>query len=349
MSGKPTVAVLFGGCSTEYEISLQSAFSVMRSLDPEKYELIRIGITRGGEWFRFDGDLARVPDDTWRAADCVPAVISPDRGTRGLLVFENGGVTTVRLDAAFPVLHGKNGEDGTVQGLLELAGIPCVGCGTLASAVCMDKDVAHRLVKLAGIRVPECAVLYSREQIADVQKTAAGLRFPLFVKPANAGSSFGVTRAETSGELESAAEAAFEHDRKVIIEEAIPGFEVGTAVLGAGDELTVGEVDEIELSRGFFDYEEKYTLKTSRIHNPARIDAAAAERIKDTARLIFRVLGCSGMCRIDMFLTPGGEIVFNEANTIPGFTAHSRYPGMLGKAGYTFARITDELITLALK
>jgi len=343
-----TVAVLFGGHSTEYEVSLQSACSVIENLNPEKYNVVLVGITRQGEWMKYSGGTERIQNDTWREHDsCVPAVISPDRKTHGILALEGGTVTVIPIDAAFPVLHGKNGEDGTVQGLLALAGIPCVGCGTLSSALCMDKDMAHRLVRLAGIKTPDSIALYAPISDVEPAEQAAHLQYPLFVKPANAGSSFGITRVSEAGDLTDAVRMAFQHDRKVIIEEAVAGFEVGCAVLG-NETLTIGEIDEIELSQGFFDYTEKYTLQTSRIHLPARIDPDTANHIKQMAATVYRTLNCTGLARVDLFLTPENEIVFNEVNTIPGFTAHSRYPNMLKGIGMTFAQIIDELIRLAM-
>jgi D-alanine---D-serine ligase len=342
---RKTVAVLFGGCSTEYEVSLQSAASVIQSLSAEKYEVVMLGITREGRWKRYDGPVEKIMDDTWTThPSCVPAVISPDRETHGILVLKNGGTSTIPIDVAFPVLHGKNGEDGTMQGLLELAGIPCVGCGTLSSAVCMDKDIAHQLVRLAGIPTP-VSVAISAPIPADAVKA---LHYPLFVKPACAGSSFGITRVAGPEDLPQAVAAAFLHDRKVVVEQAVAGFEVGCAVLGNAS-LTIGEADEIELSHGFFDYTEKYTLKTAHIHMPARVDEPTSTRIKQTAAKIYRALGCRGFARVDMFLTPAGELVFNEVNTIPGFTAHSRYPSMMRGIGMSFEAIVDTLIGLAME
>lgn len=344
-----TVAILFGGHSTEYEVSLQSACSVIESLNPEKYQVIMLGITRQGEWKKYNGSICQIRNNTWmNDMSCVPAIISPDRGTHGILVLEEGKVTEIHIDVAFPVLHGKNGEDGTVQGLIEMAGIPCVGCGTLSSALCMDKDIAHRLVNMAGIKVPNSVVLPSQITERMLSEQTAHLQYPLFVKPANAGSSFGITKVSDANTLPGAVQAAFQHDYKVIIEEAVAGFEVGCAVLG-NQSLTIGKVDEIELSTGFFDYTEKYTLKTSKIHMPARIDTDTANRIKQTAATIYRTLNCSGFSRVDMFLTPENEIVFNEVNTIPGFTSHSRYPNMLKGIGMTFEQIVDELIRLAMQ
>ncbi len=342
------IAILFGGCSTEYEVSLQSAAAVIRNIDRQIYEPVLVGITRDGAWYRYDGPVERIQNDTWaNHPSCTPAVISPDRQTRGLLIFKYGLVATVPLDAVFAVLHGKNGEDGTIQGLLEIAGIPCVGCGLLSSAICMDKDVAHRLAQGAGIATPPSVVVRSGISEAELLDRVSALTFPLFVKPANAGSSFGISKVTEPSKLFQAVTDALGHDCKVVVEQAVEGFEVGCAVLGNG-ELTIGEVDEIELSGGFFDYTEKYTLKTAKIHMPARIDPDTSARIKQTAAKVYEALECRGFARVDMFLTPEKQIVFNEVNTIPGFTAHSRYPSMLGGIGVGFAQIVNTLISLAL-
>lgn len=343
---KKTIAVIFGGCSTEYEVSLQSACSVLANLDAEKYEAVKIGITRQGDWYRYNGGIAQIQNDSWHrdGGNLIPAAVSQSRTRPGLLELRPEGIKRIRLDLAFPVLHGKNGEDGTVQGLFELAGIPVVGCGTLSSALCMDKDLAHRLAAGAGIAVPKSVTL-SRCSTEDLREAVKGLAYPLFVKPARAGSSFGITKISGEVELKPALRLALEHDDKVVIEEGIDGFEVGCAVLGT-KELLVGRVDEIELTDGFFDYTEKYTLKTSSIHMPARISREDEERIQEAAKTIYRALECSGFARVDMFFNGAGEIVFNEVNTIPGFTAHSRYPNMMKGIGLTFGELLDRLLGL---
>lgn len=343
---KKVLAVIFGGHSTEYEVSLQSACAVLENLDAEKYEIVPVGITRQGDWFRYRGSLERIRNDTWSndSRHLNPVVISQNRKQSAMLELGENDITVTRLDLAFPVLHGKNGEDGTVQGLFELAGIPVVGCDLLSSALCMDKDLAHRLVKEARIAVPKSITLrpWTMEGLHEKAKSFA---YPLFVKPARAGSSFGITKIYKEIQLEAAVKFAFEHDGKVVVEENVDGFEVGCAVLGK-EELLVGRVDEIELADGFFDFTEKYTLKTSRIHMPARIDAACEKRIQETAEKIYRTLGCSGFARVDMFLKATGEIVFNEVNTIPGFTSHSRYPNMMKGIGLSFGELLDRLLGL---
>ena len=347
-SKKIKVAVIFGGCSSEYSVSLQSASAVIRALDPARFAVISVGISREGEWFYYTGEVSRIENDTWREAGCTPAVIAPNRRVHGLWVLGASGVETVCVDVVLPILHGRNGEDGTVQGAVALSGIPLAGCGILASALCMDKDRAHRLAALSGVRVPKSFVLNTVTDEEQAVAFARELGFPVYVKPVKAGSSYGISRVcSMDGLREALAQAAF-YDDEVLIEEEIEGFEVGCAVLGT-EELITGEVDEIELSGGFFDFTEKYTLQTSEIHVPARISEEQAAQVKETAKRIYRALGCSGFARVDLFLTGEGELVFNEVNTIPGFTAHSRYPGMMKAAGISFSELLTRIIGQALE
>lgn len=348
------IAVLFGGCSPEYSVSLESASAVIEALTHTAYHPVMIGITKDGDWYYYTGSIQNIQNDTWHnPQDCTPAVLSPSRKNPVLFVFHADKTATIPLTAALPVLHGKNGEDGTVQGLIELAGIPLAGCGTLSSALCMDKDRAHRLVGLSGVRVPQSTVLQadSHANRDHAKSFAEEVNYPLFVKPVKAGSSYGITKVTGPDKLQDAITLSFQYDDEVILEENIDGFEVGCAVLGNGhnsDSLITGEIDEIELSEGFFDFTEKYTLKTSAIHLPARISPEKSLEIKETAKQIYCVLGCSGFARVDMFLTSSGEIVFNEVNTIPGFTAHSRYPGMMKAAGHSFEEILDLILQQVL-
>ncbi|NCE64943.1 D-alanine--D-serine ligase VanG [Pseudoflavonifractor sp. 524-17] len=345
---KLNIAVLFGGCSLEYSVSLESAHAVITHMDRTKYSPVLVGISPKGNWLHFTGAVEKIKQDTWNNPDdCAPALVSPDRDAPGLLVQTTAGVEKISLDAAFPVLHGRNGEDGTVQGLFELAGIPLVGCGVLASALCMDKDRAHKLAQAAGITIPSSTVLTKKASKENAFACAEKLGYPLFVKPVRAGSSYGITRVMERGGLPAALELAFAYDDHIILEEAISGFEVGCAVLG-NDTLTVGELDEIELADGFFDFTEKYTLKTSEIHVPARISPAKTAEMKEAAQRIYKVLGCQGFARVDMFLDKDGRVVFNEVNTIPGFTAHSRYPSMMKAIGMSFEQVISNVIELAV-
>ena len=343
------IAILFGGCSPEYSVSLQSAYSVITHIDRKKYTPILIGISNAGDWFKYDGEIEKIPADIWcNEKDCIPVVVSPSRTVHGILTIKNGKIKEMYIDAAFPVLHGKNGEDGTVQGLFELAGIPVVGCGVLSSALCMDKDRAHKLVQAAGISVPQSFVLQNDMDAEIALMQAEEIGYPLFVKPVGAGSSYGITKVTERNQLPAALKLAFSYDNKVIIEECISGFEVGCAVL-ENDGLMVGEVDEIELEKGFFDFTEKYTLKTSSIHVPARISAEEATKIKEMAKLIYKTLDCRGFARVDMFLDDTGRIVFNEVNTIPGFTTHSRFPNMMKAVHISFEQIISIAIDKAVR
>lgn len=343
---KKKVVVIFGGCSPEYEISLASAGAVIAHMDQDLFCPVLIGISREGDWYYYSGEVNRIENDTWYDEACVPACLSPDRSRHELLILREKEIERIPIDVVFPVLHGRNGEDGMVQGLCELAGIPLVGCGTLASALCMDKDRAHKLVSLAGIRVPASELILPDFRPEQIDLLAEKIGYPLFVKPVKAGSSFGVTRLDTREKLLDAVKTAFQFDDCVLLEEAIPGFEVGCAVLG-NDELITGEPDEIELQDAFFDYAEKYNLITSKIHVPARISKEKASEIKETGKKIYRAMGCRGFARVDLFLKPDGELVFNEVNTIPGFTSHSRYPGMMKAAGFSFEKLISKVIFLA--
>lgn len=342
------VAVIFGGCSPEYAVSLKSAYAVVSHMDKTKYTPVLIGITRKGDWYYFEGDIEQIPADTWHTTDnCVPVAVVPNRSEHAILRYTDSSIEKEPVDVVFPVLHGRNGEDGTVQGMLELAGIPIAGCGVLASALCMDKDRAHKLVQAAGISAPQSFVFDENVKYEKIASAAEKTGYPLFVKPVKAGSSFGIARVTNRSDLPDAVKAAFKYDDKIIIEEAITGFEVGCAIMG-NDVLTVGEIDEIELAEGFFDYTEKYTLKTSAIHVPARVNLETVKCIKQTAQKIYKALDCRGFARVDMFLTASGEIVFNEVNTIPGFTAHSRFPNMLKEIGMSFEQVISTAIEQAI-
>ncbi|MDE7015963.1 MAG: D-alanine--D-serine ligase VanG [Lachnospiraceae bacterium] len=340
------IAVIFGGCSTEYEVSLQSASAVFAHMDADKYEILPIGITRSGTWYHYTGDKKRIADGSWAQdmENLSLVVASGNTSMKGFLELSEDQYHLLAVDLVLPVLHGKNGEDGTVQGIFEMAGMPVVGCDTLSSAICMDKDRAHKLVSLAGIAVPK-ALTINGGGIETVGRIENVLSYPLFVKPVRSGSSFGITKVEGRECLEAAIALALKYDNTVIAEEAVEGFEVGCAILGK-DELIVGRVDEIALSGGFFDYTEKYTLQTSKIYMPARVDAETEARIQEAAVTAYRALGCSGFARVDMFYTPSGEIVFHEANTIPGLTSHSRYPNMMKGIGLSLSQILDQLIAL---
>lgn len=343
---KKKIAVIFGGCSPEYKVSLESAYSVITNIDKEKYDIVLIGITKDGEWFKYDGDYGNIKSNTWyNKSNCKSVIVSNNRSDKGIIVFENGIKKLIKLDAVFPVVHGKNGEDGTLQGIFELVNIPIIGCGVLSSSLCMDKYMSHKMVQNFGINVAKNIVVDINEDKNGIDKKLSRLNYPLFVKPMRAGSSFGITKVDNKNQVIDAINKAFLYDEEVIIEENVEGIEVGCAIFG-NEELVLGEVDEIELSNGFFDYTEKYTLKTSKIHVPARIDKTTSNMIKEVAKRIYKILKCKDFARVDMFLTPNGEVYFNEINTIPGFTIHSRYPTMMKKVGIEFSDLVNRLIEL---
>lgn len=336
------IAILFGGCSEEHDVSVKSATELASSIDTQKYDPIYIGIARSGVW-----KMCERPSAGWEVGDCRRAVISPDRETHGLLVAEGGEGRRVYIDAVFPVLHGKTGEDGAVQGLLELSGIPYVGCDIQSSAICMDKSLAYIVARTAGIDTPEFCVLNG----ADMAVPDA-LSYPVFVKPARSGSSFGVTKVERADELDAALTAARRYDSKVLIEQAVLGTEVGCAVLGNGSELIAGEVDHINLLHGIFrihqEVEPEKGSENAVITVPADLPDAKRDEIREAAKSIYVALGCEGLARVDMFLQEDGRVVLNEVNTLPGFTAYSRYPRMMAAAGTSLSEVIDRCISLSM-
>jgi D-alanine--(R)-lactate ligase len=340
---KLNIAVLFGGCSEEHPVSVKSAREIARNLDPEKYDPLYIGITRAGEW-----KLCDFPDDHWESGNGLPAFLSPDRRTRGLIVLDPGGYRIIRPDVVFPVLHGKMGEDGAMQGLLELAGIPYVGCDIQSSALCMDKSLTYTVVRNAGIATPVFWI-FEKGDMPDGEQWA----YPVFVKPARSGSSFGVSKVTRKDELPEAFERAGQYDSKILVEQMVAGSEVGCAVLGTGHDLVVGEVDQIRLSHGFFRIHQEQNPENGSENAVIQVPADLAEpdraRVQETAKRIYRALGCRGLARVDMFLREDGEVVLNEVNTMPGWTSYSRYPRMMAAAGLTVADVIDRLIAFAME
>lgn len=337
------IAILFGGCSEEHDVSIKSAGEIARSIDVQRYAPLFIGITRSGEW-----RTCEWPAAGWEQKGGQPAVLSPDRGAHGLIILGKDGYRVERIDVAFPVLHGRLGEDGAIQGLLELSGIPYVGCGIEASALCMDKALAYTVVRQAGFSTPGFVSLPP-----GALPDADAIAYPAFVKPARSGSSFGVSRVDTAAALHAAIEMARRYDERVLIEQAIQGVEVGCAVLGDGPDLIAGEVDQITLSHGIFRIHQEARpeqgSENATITVPAPLPAEKRAEIRRTAKAIYRALGCRGLSRVDMFLQEDGRIVLNEVNTLPGFASYSRYPRMMAAAGMMLTELTDRLITLARK
>jgi D-alanine---(R)-lactate ligase len=336
------VAVLFGGCSEERAVSVKSAQQVAMHLDLEKYEPLYIGITKAGAW-----NLCVDPHTEWEIDDPCPAILSPETSSHGLLVLQKGRYETIRVDVIFPVLHGKLGEDGAMQGLFELAGVPYVGCDVRSSTLCIDKSLTYLVAESAGIATPKFWTVGADQGLAP-----DGLAYPVFVKPARSGSSFGVTKVLREQELPGALEAARQYDSKVLIEEAVAGIEVGCAILGNDSDLFAGAIDRVAISHGFFrihqEEEPEKGSENATFVVPADISAKAAWLVEETAKTLYRALGCRGLARVGLFLKEDGSVLLNEVNTLPGLTSYSRYPRMMAAAGLSLSEVIDQLVTLAL-
>lgn len=346
--------ILFGGVSSEHEVSLNSAKSVIENTPKDKYELILIGITKDGRWYRYDGDIALLPEDEWLKDESklTPAIISPDRADHGIIVFGEK-TEKIRIDVVFPVLHGKNGEDGTIQGMLQVAGIPFVGCDMLGSACCMDKVITNTLADNAGIAQAKWLGLkeyeYNQNKEYFINKAKNYLGYPIFVKPANAGSSVGVSKATDDASLDKAIEIAFKEDTKLVLEEGIVGREVECAVLGNENPIA-SVVGEIVPANDFYDYEAKYINAESLLYIPARISEEKANEVRFAAINAYKALGCSGLTRVDFFVRESdGAVMLNEPNTIPGFTKISMYPKLFGAAGIEYGDLIDKLFSYAIE
>ena len=352
--GKLRIAVLFGGASSEHDVSLVSAYSVLTNIPKDKYDVMCIGITKKGHWMYYPGEYEAIKTGEWeKNPDCCTAVISPDSMHKGILVLEGEDNYYLRkVDAVFPVLHGVNGEDGTVQALCTLAGLPCVGCDMTSSATCMDKSITHTILDTAGIKTaPYCYI--TRNALSDIDATCEDIEnklggYPLFVKPACAGSSVGVSRAADRESLRNGIKVAFAHSERVVIEAEIIGKEVECAVLGNGTDLIASIPGQITPAEEFYDYDAKYKLGTSVLDIPAKISAEETERLRELAKKAYIAMGCSGFSRVDFFVTED-DIILNEINTIPGFTPISMYPKMMENMGIPYAELLDRLITLAVE
>ena len=351
---KQKVLVLFGGSSSEHDVSLSSASSVIKNIPEEKYDIVKMGITKDGRCYIYNGSPDMLPEGKWLEdkENLEPAVISCDRSHHGIIRLSNGAEIE-KIDVVFPVLHGKNGEDGTMQGLLEISGIPYVGCNTVASAICMDKAATNAMADFYGIPQAKWVAFdkhaYSGNKTVLLEGAAEKLGFPIFVKPANAGSSVGISKAKNLEELEAACEKAFEHDKKLVLEEGVIGMEVEVAVLG-NDEPVASVVGEVVPCNEFYDYDAKYLANESELHIPARLPEDKLKAVQEAAVNAYRSLGCSGFTRVDFFVRESdGKIMLNEPNTIPGFTSISMYPKLFAASGIPYSELLDRLLTLALE
>lgn len=352
-SAKLSLAVIFGGVSSEHEVSRMSVTSILENLSNERYEVHMVGITKEGRWLLYTGPVEDILSGAWEQGPVTPAFLSPDPSVHGLVALRDGKAETIHVDVIFPALHGKNGEDGTIQGLFQLSGIPYVGCDTESSAICMDKAVTHSLLSSADIEQAHYLWFYADRFDAAPDtiknKIQARLDFPVFVKPSNAGSSVGVSKVERFEDLDQAIRKAAREDKKVVVEEGITGQEVEVAVLGNRD-CDASIVGEIGASAQFYDYDDKYINGTSQLYIPARIPQEVSEKIRQTAVRAYRLLGCSGLARVDFFVTAGdNRVILNEINTLPGFTSISMYPKLWMAMGLSYGELLDKLIKLALQ
>ncbi len=346
---KKTIGILFGGVSSEHDISTISAKGIISNIDKEKYNLVLLGITKNGEWYLFDDDVNMLPNDEWlNSKSLKKAFISPDTSIHGV-VTEDG--EKIYLDAVFPVLHGKNGEDGTMQGLLQLAQIPFVGCDSTSSGVCMDKGVTNAVLDANNIAQAKWYSFsqydYNKDSETCLNEAIEKLGFPIFVKPANAGSSVGISKATNKEELIKGIEIAFKEDKKVVLEEFVDGFEVECAVLG-NEEPIAAEVGRVLAAAEFYDFDAKYNNPESKTLIPADLPKEKRDEVRAAALKAYKALGCEGLSRVDFFVRKEDEkILLNEINTIPGQTPISMYPKLFEVVGVPYKELIDRLIELA--
>jgi len=351
---KLSVCILFGGISPEHEVSLRSAESVLKNIDHKKYNVFPVGITKDGDWILYTGkDYSLLPTGEWKDyPGNRRAALSPVRG-QGLLSFEGDCVVRERIDVVFPVLHGENGEDGAMQGLLQMAGIPYVGPHVTASAVAMDKTLTKLVAGQAGVEQAKWLLVRRgeldnrMEQI--LNRVEERFSYPVFVKPSGTGSSVGVSKAAGREALEKALLDAAVYDEKILVEEFIDGKEIEVAVMG-NDNPVASICGEIDSGAEFYDYDAKYVTDTSTAYIPARIPGNVEESVREAAVKVYSAIGCQGLSRVDFFVTKKDQkVIFNEINTIPGFTSISMYPKLFVASGIPYSQIIDELISLALE
>lgn len=349
---KIKAAVIFGGTSQEHDLSLASAAEVIRSIPRSEYEVTAIGITRKGRWLYFPGDWSEIADGSWESnPDCTSAFISPDPLHRGIVVLENGEASVRRIDVVFPLLQGKNGGGGTIQGLLDMSGIPYVGCGLLASASCMDKSHTHMVLDDYGIPTADWQLITQRD-ISNIEgkchEIASDIPFPLVVKPANSGCSAGTSTAHNMDELVKAVKIAFSNDNKVVVEKCVAGRKLEVAVFGY-DQPAASSVGEILPTDRVYDPTEVRKTSGDDLIIPADIPADTAEFVRDTAVKAFRALGCKGLARVDFFLTEDGDLLLNKIGTAPGMRRNSVYPKLMAQMGIDMEELTGSLLEQALE
>ena len=355
MSDKLKIGVVFGGNSDEYDVSLHSAANVIRALDEDKYEIIKIGITKRGQWFVTKAMSNEIENDKWTYGRNTKCIVPHDPTVGGIyLINDNERIEIRKIDCFIPMLHGDHGEDGEIQGLFSLAQIPYVGSGVKASANCMDKSATKEFAQLVGVKMAEHYLVRIKDWDRDSKNVIErimdqfGDRLPLFVKPCAAGSSVGVSKVKTYSELASAIRVALEHDTKVLVEECIVGREFEVAVMGNSLPYA-SNVGEILSAGEFYDYESKYTNPESMTRVVDDIPEEKIHEIREKAISLYRELDCRGLARVDFFYTEAGDVYFNEINTLPGFTDISMYPSLWNSEGISTSELMDRLIAYAMR
>lgn len=345
------LCVIFGGKSSEHEVSCKSAYNVLKNLNKGKYDIIKFGITKTGATWLYRGDDESLLDGSWENHDCYPCVISHCPKTEGLILLADGKAEKIKVDVFFPVLHGKNGEDGTIQGVFELAQIPYVGNGVTGSALCMDKIFTKNILECAGIPVTPGFNITKKEaeDVASVnEKIIASFGYPVVVKPSNAGSSVGVSLVENEGELEKALKVAVAEDRRILIEKKMNIRELECAVLGNHEEAKASVLGEVITTEKMYDYSTKYENAETRTQIPAEIEEEISDKIRELAVKAFLACDCTGLARVDFFVDKvTKEIYLNEINTLPGFTNISMYPMLWGATGIGYSELLDRVIDIA--
>ncbi|MBR4874518.1 MAG: D-alanine--D-alanine ligase [Clostridia bacterium] len=348
----PVVCVVFGGKSSEYEVSCKSAYNIISCLENSEYKLLLVGITKDGNTYLYSGNIENIKDGSWVSEEKTPCVISPNPSHGGLLVEkEDGSYFVEKVDVYFPVLHGKNGEDGTIQGVFELSQVAYVGNGVVGSALCMDKIMTKKILESAGIPVTEGFEIIHGAKDAEKfahEKIEETIGYPVVVKPSNAGSSVGISLVENKEELSLALKIAAKEDRRVLIEKMLNIREVECAVMGSHEKAEASCLGEIVKTTKMYDYETKYIDDTTTLVIPAELDGETAEKIRNYAVNAFYALDCTGLARVDFFVEKDtGEIFLNEINTLPGFTDISMYPMLWKASGIDKKELLDKLICLA--
>ena len=351
---KKNIAVIFGGVSSEHEVSRKSAATIISNINKDKYNILMLGINKQGKWFLYTGPVKNIIDGSWeKCRDNKPIFPSADPELGGVLVVSSGMYGIVKIDVVIPVLHGRNGEDGTIQGLFTLSNIPFVGCDVLASSMCMDKVVSNIMFEYAGLEQAKFTWFYSYEYMKNekyycdlIENELGG--YPVFIKPANAGSSVGISKVYNRSEITEAVIKASREDTKILVEQSIKGKEIECAVMGNRDPIA-SIVGEIKPCNDFYDYDAKYVDNDSDLIIPANITDELSEKIRMSAIKAYKTMGCKGLSRVDFFLEEGSNrVLINEINTFPGFTSISMYPRLMDQSGFNLPDLIDNLILLAI-